>query len=103
MPKLEPGLPRLNQTPPQTPPLPPQKQTPPLNPSPCQQMHVPCWMSSSCAMKTLNKTLRISSSCHQNHIPCCSSSLTHCPIEDTQRCSDQVSCICGMFSSCGHE
>ena len=86
-------------------------QTPPLNLSPCQQTHEPCWMSSSCVMKTLmktwKKTLSISSSsCRQNHIPCSSSSSSSCshyPTADTQRCSDQVSCTCGMFSSCSHE
>ena len=42
-------------------------------------------------------------SCHQNHIPCSSSSCSHCPTVDTHRCSDQVSCTCGMFSYCDHE
>src|SRR3989337_312052 len=51
------------------------------------------------------KTLKISSSSsshHQNCNPCISSSLIPFPTEDNLECSDQVSCTCGIASSCSH-
>ena len=57
--------------------------------------------TSSCAMRTLMKTLSdffffLSSESY----PCSSSSLIPFPREDNQRCSGQISCICDRFSSC---
>src|SRR3989337_3753117 len=50
------------------------------------------------------KTLKVFSSSlsHPNCNPCISSSLIPFPTEDNLECSDQVSCICGKFSSCCH-
>ena len=50
------------------------------------------------------KTLKISSSSshHQNCNPCISSSLIPFTTEDNLECSDQVSCIFGIASSCSH-
>src|SRR5215216_3241790 len=71
-------------------------------------MPEPSWSCSSSEMKTsrilMMRTLKISSSSlsPQNSNPCISSSLIPFPTEDNLECSDQVSCICGKFSSCTH-
>src|SRR5215216_1093057 len=71
-------------------------------------MPKPSWSCSSCETKTswilMMRTLKISSSSlsHQNCNPCISSSLIPSPTKDNLECSDQVSCICGKFSSCSH-
>src|SRR3990170_7581655 len=71
-------------------------------------MPEPFWSCSSCEMKTSRistmRALKISSSSlsHQNCNPCISSSLIPFPTEDNLECSDQVSCICGIASSCSH-